>query len=47
MSVIGCLLALGLVACGDGGLTLTEYAERLEEEVVLMNARIDEIDVQM
>ena len=47
ISVIACLLALGLVACGGGGLTLTEYAERLEEEVALMNARIDELDVRM
>lgn len=42
------LLVLGLVACGgDSGSGLGEYAARLEDEVVAMNARLDEIDVQL
>ena len=44
--VIASLFACGLVACG-GGLTLTEYAERLEAEMAVMVARIDELDAEM
>lgn len=39
-----CLLALGIASCTSNGLTLTEYATRLEDAVVVMNARLDEID---
>lgn len=45
-SVIASLLAFGLAAC-SGGMSLTEYAERLEEEVALMNVRIDQVDVRL
>jgi hypothetical protein len=44
--VIASLFACGLVACG-GGLTLTEYAERLETEMAVVVARIDELDADM
>ena len=44
--VIVTLLAFGLAAC-SGGMSLTEYAERLEEEVALMNLRIDQLDVRL
>jgi len=41
------LLVLGLVACGGDSLSSSEYATRLEDEVAAMNARLDEIDVQL
>ena len=41
------LLALAFAACGSGTLTLTEYAERLEAAVAVMNARIDALDVPL
>lgn len=44
--VIASLFACGLVACG-GGLTLTEYAGRLEAEMAVVIARIDELDAEM
>lgn len=43
--LIASLLAVGLAACG--GISLTEYAEHLEAEVALMNARIDDVDIRL
>lgn len=43
--LIGLLLAIGVAACG--GMSLTEYAERMEAEVALMNARIDDVDIRI
>lgn len=38
-------LAAGLVACGGGGLTASEYAEKIEESVESMEARFAAADV--
>jgi hypothetical protein len=46
MWLIASLLVFASAAC-SGRMTLTEYAERLEEEVALMNARIDDVDVRL
>ena len=37
------LLVLGVAACG-GGLSLTEYGNRIEAALAVMNARVDELD---
>ena len=45
------LLAISLVvlatACGDSSLTLTEYAERLEAEVLEMNQSLNRLQVEL
>lgn len=38
---------LGLTACGGESTSLSEYAGQLEDEVGVMNARLDEIDTQL
>ena len=40
-------LALVVVSCGDGELTLTEYAAQLEELVAAMNQEIDALDAEL
>lgn len=46
IAVTTAFIAIGLAACG-GGLTLSEYAERLESALFAMNIRIDAVDLQL
>lgn len=46
ITVTAALCAIGLASCG-GGLTLSEYAERLESALSVMNTRIDALDAQL
>lgn len=46
IAVTTALIAIGLAAC-SGGLTLTEYAARLESALAAMNARIDALDLEL
>lgn len=39
-------LAVGLVACGGGGITATEYAEAVEQSVASMEARFAAADAE-
>lgn len=41
------LLLVGLVACGGDSLSSSEYATGLEDEVVAMNTRLDQIDTEL
>jgi hypothetical protein len=44
--VVGCLTVM-LVACGGGGLSLTEYAERLDVLALELGGLLDAGDIQM
>ena len=42
-SLLGLAVALLLASCGSGTLSLTDYAQRVETEVTVMNARLDDL----